>query len=113
MDIGIKLTKLREDLNLTRIIVAKDLNIKYTTYSKYETGERTPNNNTLVKISNYFNVATDYLLGNNNVLNNHIKDANGEYDSTEKDNSIIISTEGLSDDDITLIKNLAEKLRHV
>ncbi|HHY53146.1 MAG TPA: helix-turn-helix transcriptional regulator [Clostridiales bacterium] len=44
--------------------VAADLGIGLSTFSQYETGKREPDHATLLKIANYFNVTTDYLLGN-------------------------------------------------
>ncbi len=35
-----------------------------STISLYETGKRQPDNETLLKFAKYFNVSTDYLLGN-------------------------------------------------
>lgn len=68
MDLGKKLIILRENKDLTRKKVAQDLNITYTTFSKYENNERQPDYDTLKTICNYFNVSTDFML--NHQLNN-------------------------------------------
>ena len=39
-----------------------DLNTNQNTISRYETGEREPGINELIKIADYFNVSVDYLL---------------------------------------------------
>lgn len=44
--------------------VADILKIKQQTYATYENGTREPNIQTIIKLANYFNVSTDYLLGN-------------------------------------------------
>lgn len=47
--------------------VAERLKINQVTYNRYEKGEREPDNDTLKKIADFFNVSTDYLLGRENV----------------------------------------------
>ena len=42
------------------------------TISQYENGIREPNLDTLKKLSNYFNVSVDYLIGNDNLGNDAI-----------------------------------------
>lgn len=39
-----------------------DLNTSQNTISRYETGDREPGINELIKIANYFSVSIDYLL---------------------------------------------------
>lgn len=63
MDFGIKLKKLRIGNNLTQLELSKILNSSKSNISKYEAGLIEPNLETLVKISNYFYVSVDYLLG--------------------------------------------------
>lgn len=43
--------------------IAKAVGISVRTYQRYETGERTPDTDTLIKLADYFDVSTDYLLG--------------------------------------------------
>lgn len=49
--------------------IAKKLNISQQTYSQWESGKREPSKGTLEKLSNFFNVSTDYLLGNTEIKN--------------------------------------------
>jgi transcriptional regulator with XRE-family HTH domain len=51
---------------------AKNLNIPYANYNKYETSDTMPDIETLTKIANYYNVSLDYLVGrqwNNDIGN--------------------------------------------
>lgn len=43
--------------------IAEAVGISVRTYQRYETGERTPDTDTLIKLADYFDVSTDYLLG--------------------------------------------------
>lgn len=40
-----------------------DLNMNQNTVSRYETGEREPGIDELIRIADYFNVSVDYLIG--------------------------------------------------
>lgn len=64
MDFGIKLKELRVEKKLTQLQMAEILDTSKSNISKYEAGSVEPNLETLVKISKYFNVPIDYLLGN-------------------------------------------------
>ena len=58
-----RLKDLREDSDIPQRVVAEFLNIKQNTYSQYENGQRQIPLDLLVKLAEYFNVSTDYILG--------------------------------------------------
>lgn len=58
-----RLKSIREDKDITQKTVAEFLHIKQNTYSQYETGQRQLPLEALVKLSEYFGVSTDYILG--------------------------------------------------
>lgn len=58
-----KLRMLIEERNLTQKQVALDLNVAASTMGGYVQGSSEPDFDTLLKIAEYFNVSTDYLLG--------------------------------------------------
>ena len=60
--------------------VAEELNLPFSTYNNYLIGTREPNIETLIKLSKYFNVSIDYILGN---------DTKGMTVYTEEQNQII------------------------
>ena len=60
---GARLSNLRITNNLSQQIVADMLGCSRQAYSYYETNKREPNLETLRKLSAYFNVSADYLLG--------------------------------------------------
>ena len=57
-----RLKKLRKAKNISQLKLALDLNMSQNTISRYETSEREPGLNELIKIADYFNVSIDYLL---------------------------------------------------
>lgn len=58
-----RLKDLREQIGLNQEGLAQKLNVSQSTISAYETGERMPDLNTLIKIVSFFNVSLDYLVG--------------------------------------------------
>ncbi len=59
----LKLKELRQSLGLTQNKIAEQLNISRSTIAMYETGASEPDNETLTKLADIFNVTIDYLLG--------------------------------------------------
>ena len=58
-----KLKELRVYHNLSQKELAEKLEVSQRSISSWETGFRQPDFETLEKISKFFNVTTDYLLG--------------------------------------------------
>ena len=54
---------LREDLDMTQQELAAKLNIRQSTHSQYENGQRQIPLNTLIKLALLLDTSTDYLLG--------------------------------------------------
>ena len=54
---------LREDHDKTQKELADYLNIKQTTYSKYELGKINIPVEVFIKLADFYNVSVDYLLG--------------------------------------------------
>ena len=58
-----RLKELRTQRHMLQKDVAQRLGIDRTTYAKYESGASEPNHETLLKLSELFDVSADYLLG--------------------------------------------------
>ena len=54
---------LREDSDKTQKELADYLNVKQTTYSKYELGKINIPVEVFIKLADYYGVSVDYLLG--------------------------------------------------
>ncbi|MBQ7353403.1 MAG: helix-turn-helix transcriptional regulator [Clostridia bacterium] len=61
-----RIRDLREDRDLTQTQLAKILGMSQTGYSKYETGENDIPTDILIKLSRFYGVSVDYLLGETN-----------------------------------------------
>ena len=57
------LKKLRLSNKKTQLEMAKYLNIKQSSYQRYESGDSEPNITNLIKLADYYNVTLDYLVG--------------------------------------------------
>ena len=58
-----RLRDLREDNDITQNQIALMLNIKQNTYSQYENGKREVPINILWKLTDFYDVSIDYLVG--------------------------------------------------
>lgn len=58
-----RIRDLREDHDLTQKELAKALNCSQQVYSNYELGQRDIPTDILIKLSVFYNVSTDYILG--------------------------------------------------
>ena len=57
---------LREDSDKTQEEIATYLNIKQTTYSKYELGKINIPVEVFIELADYYDVSVDYLMGRTN-----------------------------------------------
>ena len=61
-EVGKRLLKLRNDQNLKQNEVAKRIGISSVNLSRYEKGNRTPNQEVLNKLAKFYNVKPSYLM---------------------------------------------------
>ena len=64
-----RLKECRKHKGVTQKEVAEYLNMAVNAYQRYELSTREPNNETLLKLADYFDVTTDYLLGRSDTPN--------------------------------------------
>lgn len=60
---GERLRLLRKERNLTQTELGNKINVTKVSISGYESGNRTPDTDTLQRLADFFEVSTDYLLG--------------------------------------------------
>lgn len=73
MDFANRFKELRKLNKLSQNEIAEKYNIDRTTVGKWESNISTPNVEIIKDLAKYFNVTTDYLLGNSNVKNTSVK----------------------------------------
>ena len=64
-----RLKKLRKEAGLTQKQLAEYLNTSQPAYQNWEKGVRSPGKESIERLTNFFNVSSDYLLGNSNIKN--------------------------------------------
>lgn len=57
-----RLKMLRKKRGISQLKLAIDLNMNQNSISRYETGERQADYQTLIRLADYFDVSVDYLL---------------------------------------------------
>ena len=61
-----RLKELREQRRISQVFLGMELGMSQNTISRYETGTREADYETLIAFADYFNVSLDYLLGRTN-----------------------------------------------
>lgn len=80
-----RLKNLRKEAGLTQQQLADIVGTTQQNIGFWETGRQHPKNPSLVKLANYFNVTTDYLLGNTDEKESPLESATILFRSTIKD----------------------------
>lgn len=62
-----RIKELRKEINMTQSELAKKLNVAQNTISNWENESRDVDNESLVKLSEIFEVSTDYILCNTDI----------------------------------------------
>ena len=86
MNLGKNITKIRKDNNLTQDDLAEKYYVTRQTISNWETGKSYPDLETIVKISDDFNISLDILLKEDNKM---VKEFDKNIKSTRKYRSIL------------------------
>lgn len=90
---GDKIKELRKKAHMTQAEIAEKANITKSVVSFYETGNRAPSPEVLIRFTEIFDVTSDYLLG---------------IEKLEK-NKIDVS--GLSQKEVVIIQSMVDALR--
>jgi transcriptional regulator with XRE-family HTH domain len=91
VDMGDKLRSLRMEKKLTQKQIAERIGLAISAVSSYESNNRYPSYEVLIKLARIFHVSTDYLLGITNKRN--------------------IDVTGLDEEEIELLSLIADKFR--
>lgn len=107
MNFGERLKQLRLENGLTQIQLAETLDVSKSNVSKYESGSVEPNLEILSKISIYFNVDTDYLLG---LTDDRIKNSDLEWRVSHTQNRLGTILARYRNNEKLSIDNFAKKI---
>ena len=75
MDLGKKITAMRNEKNLSQEQLAEKLNVTRQTISNWENGKFYPDIDSLVNLSKFFNVSLDNLLSYDDKVLDYLKDS--------------------------------------
>lgn len=75
-----RIRELRKERNLTMKRLGEAIGVAESTISLYENGKRQPDNDTLQKLADYFNVSVDYILGRTDDMNQNPGEENISFD---------------------------------
>ena len=73
-----RIKQLRNEKNIKQDVLANLLNLEVAGVSKLETGRVPLKDEYIIKLSEYFEVSTDYLLGKSDIRNPEKKDKNND-----------------------------------
>lgn len=100
--------------NISAYQVAKGTGISQGTMNEYKNGKKLPTIQNLVKISNYLNCSTDYLLGRTDNINSHKEHSKntvtGSYNVVDVDNSNVAVNVSSLDEHQKLLIDLYNQL---
>lgn len=71
--------KLLNRSEISQSTLSKELGFTPQAINKWYLGKTEPDTKTIKKIANYFNVSTDYLIGNDNTSNNDEEEKEKDY----------------------------------
>lgn len=112
-----KIVNLREERNITQSELARRLGLDKSSMSKIESGSRKVSTDELKRISEIFEVSTDYLLGNTIDRNGHTPSWATNEDKKdlkrfleENANGMTYGGEGLTDEEQKQVRRVLEGL---
>ena len=112
------LALLRKKAKMNQLELAEKLGVSQQTISKYENGTREPDHTTILKLSEIFNVSTDYLLGKTDNTTDEQYYLNGETRQIAqeiKDNpelrALFDASRNATPEDLEITKDILLKLK--
>lgn len=100
-----RLKLLREEKGLIQKDIAKLLNVSIPAINQYENGKRDMSTETVIKLAEYFDVSTDYLLGKSDIRNLE------ELKNVKFANAGGLDVEGLDEDDLLELQRQVEYMK--
>lgn len=107
-----RFSNLKIEFNISNKQVADYLSVSPSAVSRWESGEKSPSIENIVKLAEFFNVSTDYLLGltNEKQIYKQVLDDNTNDERKELINNITTSFSKLNNDQLKLVLNLISNI---
>ena len=102
-----RIKELREQKCLSQLDVAKGINTSQRNVGRWETGANEPSSSFILKLADFFDVSTDYLLGREDDFGNV---ATSGVALSSQEQRILMVYRALSERDKKTIENLFETL---
>lgn len=96
-----RIKQLRNELNIKQDVLAKFLNLEVAGISKLETGRVPLKDEYILRLANFLNVSTDYLLGKSTVRN--LSDLNSDNQ--------LFDISGLDEENIKEVQNYIKYIK--
>lgn len=110
--LGQRLKELRKERGKTQAQIGKLLNVSNVSVSGYENDTREPDSAALKKLSDYYGVSIDYLLGNTDMPNGPITTNTSDKIDLKKElqKSDVLSWGGreISDEELEFIRRILD-----
>lgn len=103
--LGNRIKSLREAKGLKQEELAQKVSVSPSAIGMYETNKREPNNEIILKLAEFFNVSTDYLLGKSDIRNPN------KIDESKLNVAFESGYDGLNETNKTLINNIISTLK--
>ena len=103
--LGNRIKSLREAKGLKQEELAQKVSVSPSAIGMYETNKREPNNEIILKLAEFFNVSTDYLLGKSDIRNPD------KIDESKLNVAFESGYDGLNETNKTLINNIISTLK--
>lgn len=100
-----RLKELRKNMGYTQKEIAQELNIAQSSYADWERNKKKPTLEKLTLIADFFNVSTDYLLGQTDIPNSTLE---ADIDMAI-DNSVAYDGTPITDNDRMIIKDFLKE----
>ena len=103
-----RLKSLRREYKLNQGELANAIHVAQTTVSQWENNGKMPGIDMLIRIADYFDISTDYLLGRTEIKNEHIIKAPPELESAGVEKVAVSGRNQLTAAEIQAIRRLLD-----
>ena len=101
-----RLKELRAEQNISQYTLSENLGLSRGLMSNYEQGRREPDYNTLLLISNYFDVSLDYILGVTDIKKRLLHES-----TSDKYKNLMVTISNLSKESVNELEKYIELLK--